>query len=74
MISPTREDMRVLFAVLALLGLAGIVIGVLTIIRGMQGPSGQPFGYESYGGPGPIIAGLVVLAASLYLGSIWKSR
>jgi len=66
--------MRVLFAVLVLLGLAGIVIGVLTIIRGMHGPSGQPFGYENYGGPGPIIAGLVVLAASLYLSSIWKSR
>jgi hypothetical protein len=74
MISPTREDMRVLFAVLALLGLAGIAIGVLTIIRGAQAPAGQPFSYENYGGPGPIIAGLVVLATSLYLGSIWKSR
>ena len=66
--------MRVLFAVLALLGLAGIAIGVLTIIRGPQGPAGQPFSFENYGGPGPIIAGLVVLAVSLYLGSIWKSR
>jgi hypothetical protein len=66
--------MRALFAVLALLGLAGIAIGVLTIIRGTQGPGGQPFTYENYGGPGPIIAGLIVLAASLYLGSIWKSR
>ena len=66
--------MRALFAVLALAGLAGIVIGVLTIIRQAHGPSGVPFSYENYGGPGPIIAGLIVLATSLYLGSIWKSR
>jgi hypothetical protein len=66
--------MRALFAVLALVGLAGIVIGVLTIIRQAHGPSGVPFNYENYGGPGPIIAGLIVLATSLYLGSIWKSR
>ena len=65
--------MRALFAVLALVGLAGIVIGVLTIIRQAQA-SGLPFNYENYGGPGPIIAGLIVLATSLYLGSIWKSR
>ena len=64
--------MRALFAVLALVGLAGI--GVLTIIRQAHGPSGVPFSYENYGGPGPIIAGLIVLATSLYLGSIWKSR
>jgi hypothetical protein len=66
--------MRALFALLGLLGVAGIVLGVLTIIRGMHGPGGQPFSYENYGGPGPIIAGLIVLAATLYLRSIWKPR
>jgi hypothetical protein len=66
--------MRGLFAILALLGVAGIVLGTLTIIRGMQGPGAQPFSYENYGGPGPIIAGLIVLATSLYLRSTWKSR
>jgi formate hydrogenlyase subunit 3/multisubunit Na+/H+ antiporter MnhD subunit len=66
--------MRALFAVLALLGVAGIVVGVLTIVRGMNGPAGMPFRFENYGGPGPIIAGLIVLAASLYLLSIWKHR
>lgn len=66
--------MRALFALLALLGVAGIVIGVLTILRGAQGPNGLPFRFESYGGPGPIIAGLIVLATSLYLLSIWKSK
>jgi formate hydrogenlyase subunit 3/multisubunit Na+/H+ antiporter MnhD subunit len=66
--------MRALFAILALLGVAGIVFGVLTILRGMSGPDGVPFQFENYGGPGPIIAGLIVLAASLYLMSIWKHR
>jgi hypothetical protein len=66
--------MRALFAVLALVGVAGIVIGVLTILRGTQGPNGVPFTFENYGGPGPIIAGVIVLAVSLYLRSIWVSR
>jgi hypothetical protein len=66
--------MRALFAILALLGLAGIVIGVLTIIRGTTGPGGTSFRFENYGGPGPIIAGLIVLATSLYLFSIWRHR
>jgi hypothetical protein len=66
--------MRALFAILALLGVAGIVIGVLTILRGSQGPGGESFTFENYGGPGPIIAGLIVLATSLYLLSIWKHR
>jgi hypothetical protein len=66
--------MRALFALLALLGVAGIVFGVLTILRGMSGPGGAPFEFESNGGPGPIIAGLIVLATSLYLLSIWKPK
>ncbi|HKG33932.1 MAG TPA: hypothetical protein VKB22_09385 [Gemmatimonadales bacterium] len=66
--------MRALFAILALLGVAGIAFGVLTIIRGGSGSNAAPFAFENYGGPGPIIAGLVVLAASLYLLSIWKHR
>ena len=66
--------MRALFALLALVGVAGIAFGVLTIIRGMQGPQGVPFTFENYGGPGPIIAGVIVLAVSVYLASIWKSR
>jgi hypothetical protein len=69
-----EATMRALFALLALLGVAGIAIGTLTIVRGMSGPAGRPFSFENYGGPGPIIAGLIVLAASLYLRSFWKSR
>jgi hypothetical protein len=66
--------MRALFALLALLGVAGIVFGVLTIIRGTSGPDGVPFRFENYGGPGPIIAGVIILAVSLYLLSMWKPR
>jgi hypothetical protein len=66
--------MRALFAILALLGVGGIVIGVLTILRGAGEPNGLPFRFEAYGGPGPIIAGLIVLATSLYLLSIWKHK
>ena len=66
--------MRALFAILALLGVAGIVIGVLTILRGEGTHPSVPFSFENYGGPGPIIAGLIVLATSLYLLSLWKPR
>ena len=66
--------MRNLFVLLALLGLAGIVLGVLTILRGAAGPHGIPFRFENYGGPGSIIAGLIMLAASLYLRSAWPDR
>ena len=66
--------MRRLFAVLALLGLVGIGMGVLTMIRHAGGPDGVPFSFENYGGPGPIIAGIIVLAVSLYLRSIWAPR
>lgn len=60
--------MRALFGLLALLGFAGIVSGALTIIRGA---GNAPFSHENYGGPGPIIGGLLLLSVSLYLLSIW---
>jgi hypothetical protein len=66
--------MRHLFLLLALLGLIGIALGVLGVIRGAAGPHGVPFTFENYGGPGSIIAGLLLLACSLYLRSIWQER
>ena len=66
--------MRNLLVLLALLGLAGIVLGVLAMMHGAAGPHGIPFRFENYGGPGSIIAGLIMLAASLYLRSAWPDR
>jgi hypothetical protein len=66
--------MRLLFALLALIGAAGIAIGVLTILQGMKGPDHLPFQFENYGGPGPLIAGVIVLATSLYLLATWKAN
>lgn len=66
--------MRHLFLFLALLGVVGIALGVLTLVRGAAGPHGVPFTFENYGGPGSIIAGLKLVAESLYLRSIWQER
>jgi hypothetical protein len=60
--------MRVLFGILALLGLAGVAFGVLAIIRGSHL---APFSYENYGGPGSIIGGVLLLSVSLYLFLNW---
>ena len=66
--------MRHLFVLLALLGVAGIVLGVLDILHGRAGLHGVPFQFENYGGPGSIIAGLFLVAVSLYLRSAWPDR
>jgi hypothetical protein len=66
--------MRNLFGLLGLFGIAGIVFGILIMIRGPQGGMGMPFAYENYGGPGPLLAGIILLLGSLYLRSIWHSR
>jgi hypothetical protein len=66
--------MRNLFLLLAALGLVGIGFGVLDVIRGTSGPHGVPFSYENYGGPGPMLAGLILLLGSLYLRSVWRER
>ena len=66
--------MRHLFLFLAFLGVVGIALGVLSMVRGAAGPHGVPFSFENYGGPGSIIAGLMLVAGSLYLRSIWRER
>lgn len=66
--------MRLLFALLALLGVVGIGFGVVTILRGSSGPAGVPFAYENYGGPGGMIAGVLLIAGALYLLSVWPRR
>jgi hypothetical protein len=67
--------MRHLFVLLALFGLAGIVFGALTTLHSAPGPTGPlPFSFEYAGGPGSIIAGLFLVATSLYLRSVWQGR
>ena len=67
--------MRNLFALLALIGFAGIVLGVMTALRGGPGLAGPlGFSFENYGGPGSVIGGLMLLVASLYLRSAWRGR
>ncbi len=67
--------MRNLFALLALLGLAGIALGVLTLVRAAPGPTGPlGFTYENYGGPGSMLAGLMLFATSLYLRAVWQGK
>ena len=66
--------MRNVFLLLALVGVIGMALGVLDMIRGASGPHGVPFTYENYGGPGSMLAGLMLLAGSLYLRSVWRER
>lgn len=67
--------MRNLFVLLALIGLAGIVFGVLVMLRGAPGAYGPlPFQFENSGGPGSIMGGLLLLGTSLYLRAVWPSR
>ncbi len=67
--------MRNLFLLLALIGVGGIVLGALAILHSAPGQAGRlPFSLESTGGPGPILAGVILILASLYLRSIWQGR
>ena len=63
-----EDAMRILFVLLALVGVAGVALGLLTIIGSSGGPTGVlPFSHESAGGPGTMLGGVVLLAGSLYL-------
>lgn len=67
--------MRNLFLLLALIGVGGIVLGTLIILRSASGQIGTlPFSLENTGGPGPILAGVILIAGSFYLRSIWQGR
>jgi hypothetical protein len=74
--TPNIEDsMRNLFALLAVIGLGGIALGVLTLVRAAPGQAAPlGFGFENYGGPGSILGGLILLATSLYLRATWRDR
>jgi hypothetical protein len=67
--------MRNLFALLALLGAGGVAVGIVTIMQKVPGQAGPlRFRFENNGGPGPLLAGLMLIAGSLYLRSVWQGR
>ena len=66
----TDPDLRLRSAV----GLVGIGFGGYTIVRHASGPHGVPFSYENYGGPGSMLAGLMLRLAAVYVISIWPRR
>lgn len=59
--------MRKVAALLIALGLGGLVLGSVTIVRVARAPGTAPFTFESYGGPGPIVGALLLLLGGLYL-------
>jgi hypothetical protein len=66
--------MRLLATVLVVLGIVGIAFGVLIMLQGPRGVGGTPFTFENYGGPGPLIAGLMLVAGGLYLRGVDTRR
>ena len=67
--------MRHLFVLLALLGVGGVGFGIARILQNVPGQAGPlPFRFESDGGPGPLLAGVMLIAGSLYLRSVWQGR
>jgi hypothetical protein len=59
--------MRKIALLLIVLGLAGLVLGVVDVVRDTLGPGAVPFSIENYGGPGPIVGALLLLFGGLYL-------
>jgi hypothetical protein len=59
--------MRKLAALLIALGLGGLVLGTVAIVRVIRAPGAAPFSLENYGGPGPILGALLLLLGGLYL-------
>jgi hypothetical protein len=59
--------MRKVAALLIVLGLGGLVLGSVIIVRVARAPGTAPFGFENYGGPGPIVGALLLLLGGLYL-------
>jgi hypothetical protein len=66
--------MRLFAWLLVLIGVIGVVWGVLIIIGGMTGVHGLPFEFEDVGGPGPIMAGLLLIAAGLVFQKDWGRK
>jgi hypothetical protein len=59
--------MRKVAVLLIVLGLGGLVLGSVIIVRVARAPGMAPFSFENYGGPGPIVGALLLLLGGLYL-------
>jgi len=59
--------MRKVAILLIVLGFTGLVVDLLAVLRVARDPGALPFGFENYGGPGPIVGALVLLFVGLYL-------
>lgn len=59
--------MRKIALLLILLGLAGLVLGIMNVLRAAFAPGAAPFSLENYGGPGPIVGALLLFLGGLYL-------
>jgi len=59
--------MRKLAALLIVLGVTGLVLDSVVIVRVARAPGAAPFGFENYGGPGPMVGALMLFLCGLYL-------
>jgi hypothetical protein len=59
--------MRTFASILALVGAIGIVLSIVIMARTIGAPGNPPFTHEGYGGPGPLLGGILLLIAGLYL-------
>lgn len=59
--------MRVPALALLAVGLAGVVVGVVQLVQSATGENAVPFTYETEGGPGPLLAGVILVLSSLVL-------
>ncbi|HET9604918.1 MAG TPA: hypothetical protein VFO96_11560 [Gemmatimonadales bacterium] len=66
--------MRLFAWLLVLIGVIGVVWGVLIMIGGMHGINGVPFQFEDAGGPGPLIGGILLIAAGLVFQKDWAKK
>jgi len=66
--------MRLLAWLLVLIGVVGVVWGILMMLGGMSGPHGLAFEFESAGGPGPLMGGLILIAAGLFFQRDWAKK
>jgi hypothetical protein len=59
--------MRTLATVIVVLGLVAVVVDAVVFMGHLRAPGAAPFTHEGYGGPGPFLGAIVMVAVGLYL-------